>query len=111
MFFYALLAFAAIVVLVAIVQEWQKGALIATAFRELARRPFFLILVGLVAAFLALVAVLWILGILWAWIMLPFTLREGVAAVNGLRLEVRRLRRRMFPTPATRDDDFDDLDG
>jgi hypothetical protein len=112
LFFGALVAIALMAVVIKIVQEWDTRTVVDTVVGEVARRPGFLILIGLAALFFAVVALLWIVGVLWAWIMLPFTLREGVAAVNRLRLEVRRLRRRMFPAPGAHDDaDFDDLDG
>jgi len=108
---WAFLGIAIMLIIAIIAQEWPKGAVVDTLIREVVRRPFLLLLLGIAAAIIALFVVLWVVGVLWAWIMLPFTLQQGVAALNGLRLEVRRLRRRLPPSPAARGDDFDDSDG
>ena len=110
LFVAALVVFALIVAVVKLVEEWDARAVIDTVVGEVARRPGLLVLIGLFALFFGVIALLWIVGVLWAWITLPFTLQQGVMALNGLRLEVRKLRRKMSPAPAERDDD-DDFDG
>ena len=105
------LVFGAIAVVAKVVQEWDTKAVVETLVEEVARRPFFLALLGIALVVLALLVLLWVVGVLWAWIMLPFTIKQGVAALNDLRREVRRFRRRMSPAPTARDDDFDDLEG
>jgi|SRR6059036_1328695 len=77
LFFVALVAIALMAAVIKIVQEWDTRTVVDTVVGEVARRPGFLILIGLAALFFLVVALLWIFGVLWAWITLPFTLRRG----------------------------------
>ena len=108
---FALMAFAAVAIAIDIAHKWHEGTLVDGLIEALSKKTVSWILIGLFVAFVAVVIVLWVISILWAWVTLPLTLRDGVAALNGLRLEVRRLRRRMFPVPPAPDDDVDDLNG
>ncbi|SRR6266852_5811021 len=99
-------ALAGLLALVAdIAQRWQEGTLIDAVLRETRRYQALLwILAGLVA-----LVVLWfVVTVAWAWIMLPFTLQAGVAAVERLRLEVAHLREQLPARPNDLDDDLDD---
>jgi hypothetical protein len=76
-----------------VARRWQTGTLLKPPFET----PIFWIAAGVVAALIALYLLLAVISIIWAWITLPFTLRADVAAVNGLRLEVQRLREQLRP--------------